>query len=113
MQRARLPGIGVGERGGALRAELASRGLGETIRLCVTGCHGFCEQGPIVVIDPANVFYCHVTPDDVAEIVTESVENGCVIERLLYTDPASGERVVTEAEIPFYRFQDRVLLGQN
>jgi len=97
----------------ALRAELTARGLDETVRVRVTGCHGFCEQGPILIIDPANVFYCHVAVDDVAEIVAHTITEGNVIERLLYTDPVSGKRVVTEAEIPFYRHQDRVLLAQN
>jgi NADH-quinone oxidoreductase subunit F len=97
----------------ALRAELKRQGLSDSVRLRITGCQGFCEQGPIMVIDPSNVFYCRIEPEDVEEIIARSVRGNEVIERLLYTDPATGEKVRTEAEIPFYRAQDRVLLSQN
>jgi NADH-quinone oxidoreductase subunit F len=66
-----------------------------------------------MVLEPGNIFYCHLTPDDAHDIVTKTVSNGEVIERLLYTDPISGKKVRTEAEIPFYRAQDRQLLSQN
>jgi len=78
-----------------------------------TGCHGFCEQGPIVVIEPGNTFYCHVLPDDAHEIIAKTVCKGEVIERLLYTDPVSGKTIQKESEIPFYHAQDRQLLAQN
>ncbi len=97
----------------AIRDELSRQGLDLSVRLCVTGCHGFCEQGPVMIIEPGNVFYCHVSPEDAFEIVSQTVMKGEVIERLLYTDPVSGERVQTESEIPFYRAQDRQLLSQN
>jgi len=96
-----------------IRAELERQGLSENVTLRITGCQGFCEQGPIMVIDPSNIFYCHVAPEDVAEIITRSVRGNEVVERLLYTDPATGKKVQTEAEISFYRAQDRVLLSQN
>ena len=97
----------------AVRDELARQGLDRSVRLCVTGCHGFCEQGPVIIIEPGNIFYCHVSPEDAFEIVYQTVMKGEVIERLLYTDPVSGERVQTEAEIPFYQAQDRQILSQN
>ena len=97
----------------AVRDELSQQKLDQNVRLCVTGCHGFCEQGPVMVIEPGNVFYCHVSPEDAFEIVYQTVMKGEVIERLLYTDPVSGEKVQTEAEIPFYRAQDQQLLSQN
>ena len=97
----------------AIRNELSEQGLDGNVRLRATGCHGFCEQGPIVVIEPGNVFYCHVAPDDAFEIVYQTVVKGEVIERLLYTDPVSGEKVRTESEIPFYLRQDRQLLSLN
>lgn len=96
-----------------MRQELTRQGLDTGVRLCVAGCHGFCEQGPVMVIEPGNVFYCHVSPDDAFEIVYQTVMNGEVIERLLYTDPVSGQKVKTESEIPFYRRQDREILSQN
>ena len=97
----------------AVRDELSRQGLSLSVRLCVTGCHGFCEQGPVIVIEPGNVFYCHVSPEDAFEIVSQTVVKGEVIERLLYTDPVSGGRVQTESEVPFYKAQDQQLLSQN
>ncbi len=97
----------------AIKAELAGQGLTERVSLRVTGCHGFCEQGPLMVIEPGNVFYCHVCPDDAGEIVSRTVARGELIGRLLYTDPVSGRKVTTETEIPFYAVQNRVLLAQN
>jgi len=97
----------------AVRDELSKQGLDASVRLCVTGCHGFCEQGPVIIIEPGNTFYCHVSPEDAFEIVYQTVMRGEVIERLLYTDLVSGERFQTESEIPFYQAQDRQILSQN
>ena len=97
----------------ALGTEISRHGLEEKVRLCVTGCHGFCEQGPVMVIEPGNILYCHVTPEDSFEIVYQTVMKGEIIEHLLYTDPVSGEKCVTEAEIPFYKAQDRQILSRN
>ena len=96
-----------------VKDELAKQGLGKSVHVRATGCHGFCEQGPLVVIEPSNIFYCHVLPDDAHEIISKTVCDGEVIERLLYTDPVSGKKIQTESEIPFYRAQDRQLLAQN
>jgi len=97
----------------AVRDELSKQGLEDSVRLCVTGCHGFCEQGPIIIIKPGDIFYCRVSPEDAFEIVYQTVMNGDLIERLLYQDPVSGERVRTEAEVPFYQAQDQRILSQN
>jgi NADH:ubiquinone oxidoreductase subunit F (NADH-binding)/(2Fe-2S) ferredoxin/Pyruvate/2-oxoacid:ferredoxin oxidoreductase delta subunit len=96
-----------------IRDELSRQGLDNSVRLCVTGCHGFCEQGPVIIIEPGNIFYCQVSPEDAFEIVYQTVVKGEVIERLLYRDPVSGERVQTESQIPFYQAQDRQILSQN
>lgn len=97
----------------AVRDELSKQGLGSSVELRVTGCLGFCEQGPVMIIEQGNIFYCHVAPQDAFEIVDQTVVRGNVIERLLYTDPVSGKKVQTESEIPFYMAQDRQLLSQN
>ena len=97
----------------ALRDELSRQGLELSVRLRVTGCHGFCEQGPVMVIEPGNIFYCHVSPEDAFEIVSQTLVKNELIERLLYMDPVSGERIRTEAEIPFYKAQDQQLLSRN
>jgi len=97
----------------AVRDELSRQGLETSVRLRVTGCHGFCEQGPVMVIEPGNVFYCHLLPEDAFEIVSQTVAKGEIIKRLLYADPVSGKRVRTESEVPFYRAQDQHILSQN
>ncbi|MCK4463009.1 MAG: 4Fe-4S binding protein, partial [Candidatus Omnitrophica bacterium] len=71
------------------------------------------EQGPLMVIEPGNIFYCHIKPEDVPEIVSETLVNDKIIERLLYLDPISGKKISCERDIPFYKAQDRTVLGQN
>jgi NADH:ubiquinone oxidoreductase subunit F (NADH-binding)/(2Fe-2S) ferredoxin/Pyruvate/2-oxoacid:ferredoxin oxidoreductase delta subunit len=97
----------------AMEAEIKRQGLEGRVLLRRTGCHGFCEQGPLAVIEPSGVFYCRIKTDDVEQIVSCTLKKGEVIERLLYTDPVSGKRVSTESEIPFYAAQERFLLGDN
>jgi NADH-quinone oxidoreductase subunit F len=97
----------------ALQTALADAGVQDTVRVRVTGCQGFCEQGPILAVDPEGLLYCRVTPEDVPEIVRETVCASRVVERLLYTDPVTGQTVRSEADIPFYKAQNRVLLSQN
>ncbi|MFH1032240.1 MAG: NADH-ubiquinone oxidoreductase-F iron-sulfur binding region domain-containing protein [Chloroflexota bacterium] len=97
----------------AIKNQLSKQRTNGGVRLCVTGCHGFCEQGPVMIIEPGNIFYCHVSSEDAFEIVSQSIVKGEVIERLLYTDPVSGKKYKTMSEIPFYQAQDRQLLCQN
>lgn len=59
----------------AVKDELAKQGLEKDVLVRATGCHGFCEQGPIVVVEPGNIFYCHVSPDDAQEIISKTVNN--------------------------------------
>jgi len=104
---------GCGAVAKALKDKIERLELGKKVRIRETGCHGFCECGPLLIIEPGNIFYQKITAEDVDEIVHETIVNGNVVERLCYVDPASGKRIVTEQEIPFYRAQDRVILGQN
>ncbi len=97
----------------ALQKELAGHKMENPVRLCVTGCHGFCEQGPVMIIEPGNVFYCHVTPEDAYEIVSRTIVRDEVIDRLLYVDETTGRKYRTVDEIPFYQAQDRRILSQN
>lgn len=97
----------------ALREELSRQGLADEVLLRVTGCHGFCEQEPMAVINPGNLLYCHLQPNDAAEVVSQTVAHGKVIERLLYTDHSSGEKICNETAVPFYAAQDRILLAQG
>ena len=97
----------------AFRAELARRGLAEKVPVTVTGCHGFCEKGPIVVILPSRVFYPSVQTEDVPRIVEKTVIGGEIIEELLYVDPATGRRVALDHELPFYAKQTRLVFRLN
>jgi NADH:ubiquinone oxidoreductase subunit F (NADH-binding)/(2Fe-2S) ferredoxin len=97
----------------AIKNEVVAQGLKDSVHVRTTGCHGFCEQGPIVVIEPGNILYCHVLPEDASDIICNTILGGEVVDRLLYVDPVTEKQVQTEAEIPFYRDQDRHLLSQN
>jgi len=77
------------------------------------GCHGLCECGPIVIVQPGDIFYQRVEEPDVAEIFRETVIGGRIVERLLYEDPATGAKLTTAAEIPFYSAQQRIALAHN
>ncbi len=79
----------------------------------VTGCHGFCEKGPLVVIHPQGIMYTNVKVSDVAEIVGETIVKNTVIERLLYVDPQTNEEIECEQDVPFYKHQHRLILGLN
>jgi NADH-quinone oxidoreductase subunit F len=78
-----------------------------------TGCHGFCERGPLVVIGPKKIFYQRVQPEDVPEIVAETVLQDKVVKRLLYVDPSTEEEVTYESDVNFYKKQTRLILGSN
>ncbi|MGC9530063.1 MAG: NAD(P)H-dependent oxidoreductase subunit E [Candidatus Bipolaricaulaceae bacterium] len=100
------------ELAAALQAEVARRNLAGELEVKVTGCHGLCERGPIVVIQPEGVFYAGVQVEDAAELVVAAAR-GATVDRLLYRDPESGEPVVREEDIPFYRRQQRLVLAGN
>lgn len=76
-----------------------------------TGCHGFCERGTLVVIYPEEICYTHVKPDDVPEVV-QSTRDKKVVDRLLYDDPVTYQKIVKESEIPFYKHQKDWYLDQ-
>ena len=88
-------------------------GMGEKIRLRFTGCRGLCERGPIVTIHPKGIFYQKVQEKDVALILSETVQKGVILEHLLYEDSATHQKVTSEKEIPFYKAQQRLVLGNN
>jgi len=94
------------------KKELLARGLAECINLRITGCHGFCQMEPNVVIEPGGTFYPRVGVKDMARIV-EAVASGDVLEDLLYTDSSSGKRIEKAEDIPFFRKQVRTILSQN
>ena len=97
----------------AFKAEIEKQGLSSKVDTKGTGCPGFCERGPVVVIYPEEICYLQVKPEDVAEIVEQTIRQKKVVERLLYEDPATGEKAVHEYDIPFYKNQQRTVLCSN
>src|SRR4030043_180291 len=97
----------------AFKQELAKQGMENKAELRITGCHGLCEKGPIVVIQPGDIFYQQVKLEDVPEILRETVSKGNIIDRLLHADPTNGKKIVHRNEVPFYQKQKRNILGNN
>ena len=97
----------------AFRDEITKQGLGDKVIVRQTGCQGFCEQEPTVLIMPGETCYVGVAEAYVSEIVTQTLGRGEIVTRLLYTDPATGQAVAKESDIPFYKTQSRLVLGAN
>jgi len=96
----------------AFQAEIEKQGLETAVDAKGTGCPGFCERGPVVVIYPEEICYLEVKPEDVPEIVSQTLQKK-VVDRLLYVDPATGEKASRESDIPFYKNQVRNIIGNN
>jgi len=93
--------------------EIAAKGLTDKVDVRTTGCHGFCECGPIALIYPQEIFYQGLSIDDIPEIIEQTIINNKTVDRLLYTDDEAGQLVETEGEVPFYKKQMRLILGNN
>ncbi len=89
----------------AFRSEMAKRGLESKVEIRETGCHGFCARAPVIAIDPGGIFYQQLTPGDVPEIVSETIELQKIIERLAYLHPLTDKRIAEREKIPFYQGQ--------
>ena len=96
----------------AIRAALDKAGIDAKVipGIKTTGCQGFCSRGPLVSIKPQGLFYQHVKPNDAEEIIQKTLIEGEAVERLLYTDPKTGDRIQHARDIPFYKLQQRVVL---
>jgi len=97
----------------AFKAEIEKQGLQADVDTKGTGCPGFCERGPVVVIYPEEICYLQVKPEDVTEIVSQTIKEKKVVDRLVYADTTTGEKATHESDIPFYKNQERNLLGSN
>ena len=97
----------------ALQKVIQEQNVDATVELKTTGCPGFCEQGPLVVIHPEKIFYTHVKPKDAKDIISSTIVDGKVVDRLLYIDPLTDQKVLHEQDIPFYKQQTRVLLNNS
>jgi len=97
----------------AFKAKIEEEGLQDSVRLKLTGCRGFCERGPLAVLYPSGIFYQQIAPEDVGLIVEQTIKHGQIVNKLLYRDPATGRRIQSEDEIPFYKKQMRIIIGNN
>jgi len=93
--------------------EIEKQRLQDKVEVRRTGCHGFCEHGPLVVISPQEICYLRVKLNDVPEIVSQTIVKNEIVERLLYKDIATGKSILHESEIPFYSNQNRIIFGNN
>ncbi|MEJ6951834.1 NADH-quinone oxidoreductase subunit NuoF [Natronospora cellulosivora (SeqCode)] len=94
-----------------LEEELLNYDLDNEIKIVETGCHGFCEKGPIVIVYPEGVFYCQVEENDISDIVEEHLLKGRIVERLLFKEPLTEESIPSYQDIDFYKKQHRISLA--
>jgi NADH:ubiquinone oxidoreductase subunit F (NADH-binding)/(2Fe-2S) ferredoxin/ferredoxin len=96
-----------------LYEELEKRYLKDTVGVEITGCHGFCELEPNIVIYPEEIFYGKLKPKDIPEIVERTVFGDEVLDSYIYEEPLTGKKSVFQKDIPFYGKQMRLLTGNN
>ena len=96
----------------AFAKEIQKNGLREKVDIRRTGCHGFCERGTLVIIFPKEICYLRVRPEDVPVVVSTTLIENKIVDRLLYVGN-DGNKIVHESEIPFYKYQSRIVFGNN
>ncbi|NLL18246.1 MAG: NADH-quinone oxidoreductase subunit F, partial [Clostridia bacterium] len=101
---------GSGKLSARLAEELKKHGLTDAFQIVKTGCHGFCEQGPIMIVEPEDVFYCKLEQDNIPEIVEQHLVNGQILDKLLFQDPVTKEKIQRYQDILFYAKQKKVVL---
>ncbi len=89
----------------ALQKALAEKQLEEKVRVIETGCNGFCAMGPIMVVQPGNIFYQKLSVDDIDELIESHIIGGKPVQRLLYKEPRTKKRIALQTEIPFFANQ--------
>lgn len=97
----------------ALKEEIKKQGLEGKVDIRCTGCLGFCEGGPRVVVYPQEVFYFKVQPHDAPLIINKTLLKNEILPHLLYKDIATGKTALNLSEMPFYSYQTRLLLETN
>ncbi len=93
----------------AIEEELEKLRL-KTVEVVPTGCHGFCQRGPIVIVEPEGVFYSELKLEDAREIVHSHLKNNRPVDRLFYRDPLTGQSIPCYRDIDFYKKQERIIL---
>src|SRR4030042_25351 len=94
------------------KRHIIEKALVGKVALRITGCHGFCEMGPFILTEPQQAFYTQVKLDDVPRII-EALLSDKYVEDLLYQDPHTGEKYYNRDDIPFFKNQQRSILGLN
>ncbi len=97
----------------SFKDKIKKQKLQDSVSVRTTGCHGFCERGPIVVIHPDGIFYQRVQLKDIDEVIAETIINKKILDKLLYIDPKTEEKIIYEREVPFYKKQERIIFGNN
>lgn len=96
----------------AFRSQLDARGI-DDVEVRATGCHGFCERGPLVVIFPKKIFYHGVRSEHVDAVIEKTILKDELVETLLFKDPVSKEMFQLEHDVPFYAKQQRIVFRNN
>ncbi len=96
-----------------LMDELAAQDLQDEVEVKLSGCHGFCEKGPIMVIHPEGIFYPQLKEKHIPDIVEQTLKNGALVKKLIYKDPATKKKFTHEKDVPFYKLQKRIIFGNN
>jgi (2Fe-2S) ferredoxin len=94
----------------AIREELESRELQDKVEIVETGCNGFCAVGPLMVVQPGDIFYQKIKLKDIPKIIDEHLVNGKPVETLMYKDPATKKRIPKLHDIPFFANQEPIAL---
>ena len=97
----------------ALTEELSRQNMQDDVEVKLSGCHGFCEKGPVMVVHPEGIFYPQVKEEHIPEIVNKTIKNGETVDSLVYKDLSTKEKIVHEQDIPFYKLQQRIILENN
>ena len=97
----------------AVNQELAKKGLKDSVGVKVTGCHGFCQLEPNLIVYPEEIFYKNLKPQDVPEIVEKSILRDKIVSSLVFEDLATAQKANKQDEIPFYKKQERLLTENN
>jgi len=95
-----------------IKRQILEKDLSNKLSLRITGCLGFCEMDPLIIVEPGYNLYPKLTMEDVPKIIDAAVE-GKVVEELLYREPGSTVKRFTQQEIPFFQGQTRIVLGKN
>ncbi len=99
----------------AARDYQSEKGLEKKFDIKVTGCHGFCEAEPnvLVYLNGQKIFYQKLRPENIKDVIQKTLIEGKILEKLLWSDPVTNKTYVNIDEIPFYQKQKRILLGNN